>query len=826
MKRISIFFMALLGIILGVSSPAQAQTTHDGYAVFVINNVGFETLNLYMWGDVNNLNGKWPGMSVTGTETIKGITYQYFDMGADNNGKSESLIFSDNGKNQLKDFGYTISRNIYLELTKDSIVREITNADSIPDVVIAKNALWPAYTTLLSEQPKSVRILSMNNSLIHYGNEWQDDMFNQMATAQGVDAQWTAHTNLGKTLQYHYDEGEGLTEAGTPSARMLVRTQAWTHIILQEQTAKPRTNFEGFRSSVKAWVEYIRTNCPNPNAVIILPINWAYNTDPFTEYNTTFLANYQKIAQEFGVVLCPVGLAYQVAYNADNKILSWWFKDDRHPTQAATYAACCLEYATIMGVNPSDITWQPTTLTADTAALVRQYADLAAKSFSQVVDQHKHTIHYEIHAIDNNGLSTGAVSVLGDTTLSTKGIHTITTTYLGETLTATVAIDTAVTQVITTPAIAFNDDAMTYSQDFNTLGGKDVDPSTDVKTGIKQGSTLPKGWRIERNTSAPRTIGSYNMACDTTMYIGGQSLVSNAYNGTWNFGATGSDDRALGGLTTGVANATRGINVMTHLTNDGTTNYPNIVISYDIEKYRNGSNPEGFSVQLYYSTNGSTWTSAGSKFCTAFPADGNTNGSATVPMSVTSVSDTLAIDFVAGTDLYLAWNISVTNGTTCNAAPGYAIDNVSLEVLKKVVPPVAHYIYANDQTGWSTLALYAWGTAELYGSWPGIYPTDTKEINSVTYKVFPYDVTTAGSYNLIFNNGNNGSQAKDFEVTEARDYYLNVTATSVTEVGSGVNNTISSENYGNTTGRKILYNSQLLIEKNGHLYNLLGAELQ
>jgi hypothetical protein len=76
---------------------------------------------LYMWGDENDLNGGWPGMVVTGTEKIGDYTYMYFDMGAANAGLNESLIFSNNGSDQLKDYAYTIGENIYLYLTKDSI---------------------------------------------------------------------------------------------------------------------------------------------------------------------------------------------------------------------------------------------------------------------------------------------------------------------------------------------------------------------------------------------------------------------------------------------------------------------------------------------------------------------------------------------------------------------------------------------------------------------------------------------------------------------------------------------------------------------------------
>lgn len=826
MKKFFLFALALLSLGVGnVSAKPHADgVTHDGYTVYVLDHTGWDAIALYMWGDVNGLNGAWPGMNVTGTQTVKGIEYKYFDMGAANTGLSESLIFNNNnGGVQLKDYGYTITKDIYLEVTASG-VRAITNADSIPDPVLGGVALWPSYTTLLSKQPAEVKVLSMNNSLIHYENEWQDDMFNQMAVAEGKNATWTAHTNLGKSLKYHYDEGEGLTDAGTPSARMLVRTQAWTHIILQEQTAKPRTNFAGFRQSVADWVEYIRTNCPNPNAVIILPVNWAYNTDAaFSASNAEMLANYRAVAQEFGVVLCPVGVAYDQAYKQDANILKDWFKDDRHPKQNATYMACCLEYATIFGVSPATISWAPSTLTAAEAEAMRTYADNTYRSFTQVVDQHRHTVHFEMHQLDAEGLSVKALATVCDTTLTAVGSHTLTTTYEGKQYKATVVVDTAHTQVITYPAIAFNETNIAYTQDFDVLGGAEIDPSTDAKTGILRGSVLPEGWRVERNTTGPRQVGMYASAVDTATYIGGQSLVSKAYNGIWNFGATGSTDRAIGGLTTGVANGTRGVNIMAHLTNNGTTGYAGVEIAYDIEKYRNGNNEAGFTVQLYYSTNGNTWQSAGDAFKTSYAKDANTDGAAVVPMLTTHVMDTLKVEFTAGTDLYLAWNISVTSGENCAGAPGYALDNVSFATVEKEIPVSAHHIYADDQTGWASLALYAWGTAELYGTWPGIYPEATEVIDGVTYKVFPYDITEAASYNLIFNNGNNGQETPSFEITEARDYYLVVTAEKMYEVGSAIENTTADTA---ADARKFLHNGVLYIERAGKIYNAQGRYLK
>jgi hypothetical protein len=100
-------------------TPVNAdEITHDGYTVFVSNQTGWDDVTLYMWGDVNDLNGGWPGMTPTGTQTINGVSYLYFDMGEANTGLAEDLIFSNNGSSQLPDFAFTIDHDVYLEISK------------------------------------------------------------------------------------------------------------------------------------------------------------------------------------------------------------------------------------------------------------------------------------------------------------------------------------------------------------------------------------------------------------------------------------------------------------------------------------------------------------------------------------------------------------------------------------------------------------------------------------------------------------------------------------------------------------------------------------
>jgi hypothetical protein len=202
--------------------------------------------------------------------------------------------------------------------------------------------------------------------------------------------------------------------------------------------------------------------------------------------------------------------------------------------------------------------------------------------------------------------------------------------------------------------------------------------------GTAGAATLPDGWKIERMIGefAQRTVGTYANAVNVTMYSGGANMSATAANGTYNFGSGDattsltSTDRALGGSATGATTSTQAVNLYLHIKNTGTTDIANISISYDIEKYRYGSNAAGFSIQLHTSDNGSQWTSAGTDFYTFFPADASTAGTAVVPIQTVSVSKALPVSLAAGAEMYLAWNYSVATGASSPYAQQLALDNV------------------------------------------------------------------------------------------------------------------------------------------------------
>ena len=95
-------------------------------------------------------------------------------------------------------------------------------------------------------------------------------------------------------------------------------------------------------------------------------------------------------------------------------------------------------------------------------------------------------------------------------------------------------------------------------------------------------------------------------------------------------------------------------------------------------------------------------------------------------------------------------------------------------------------VYIIDQTGWDAIALYQWGDVNnLGGSWPGMQVTGTWTCKGQEYKYFEYGDEIFGlGQNLIFNNNDNGTQLKDYNIhfdEGVKDYFLLVTADGVSE---------------------------------------------
>ena len=206
----------------------------------------------------------------------------------------------------------------------------------------------------------------------------------------------------------------------------------------------------------------------------------------------------------------------------------------------------------------------------------------------------------------------------------------------------------------------------TITQDFNIMGTSET-------------ATLPAGWKVD-NDKSPRIVGTYSNASTSTTKNAGNNMPTNASHGIYNYGAgpaSSATDRAIGGLSS--KSGSKSVNIYVQLKNNGSTDINSFTISYDVEKYRKGSNIAGFTIQMYYSTNGTNWTPAGTDFITSFPSDGVTANYDSAPGEIKNVTNkTLNQTIAPNGFLYLAWNYSVTSGNTTSNAQALGIDNVSI----------------------------------------------------------------------------------------------------------------------------------------------------
>jgi hypothetical protein len=280
-----------------------------------------------------------------------------------------------------------------------------------------------------------------------------------------------------------------------------------------------------------------------------------------------------------------------------------------------------------------------------------------------------------------------------------------------------------------------------YTQNFDNIGATAT-------------ATLPTDWKVDKQATV-RTVGTFSSAVTATELVGGNSLSTTAGNGIYNFGAgvpSSAIDRAVGFLSS--TNGTKSGNLYAQLINSTGLSLGGVKISYDVEKYRNGLNVAGFSIQLYYSSDGSNWTSAGSNFLTSFSADADNIGFSPAPGATVSVTNqTLSVSIPNGNNFYLAWNYSVTSGSTTSNAQALAIDNVSIQGVSGVTDIV--FVSAKANAYETTLsknagALVQWRTGmEVSSLGFTIYREDDGKLNRVSPDLIAGSALFAGANTVI-----------------------------------------------------------------------------
>jgi hypothetical protein len=357
--------------------------------------------NATAWNSSTNAT-QWVQIDLTDVYDLTNITISWgaasagvYSISTSQNAKDWTILsqITSLGAANTKSLDVTKSSVRYLRINMN--IPNSANGYAINEVTVSGTPSTVTVVPTISILPKnefivsgytSPRLLSINNSLIDRND--QPTIFNPLTVSAGKNAFWEKQTRLGMDLRFHYEEGDGLLADGTPTAKYKVRSQAWTHIILQEQSNKPLTDYADFLASVKLWVAYIRANCPNPNARIILDMNWPY-TDAvdFKGDMVRLWTNYMMVAAETGVSVYPVGKAYDIIFDKDGaSTKNALYTDNRHPSLMASYMSSCVILADLYEINPEGIAYFPAGMTTDQAQLMQTRANETAKTIQNTSD--------------------------------------------------------------------------------------------------------------------------------------------------------------------------------------------------------------------------------------------------------------------------------------------------------------------------------------------------------------------------------------------------------------------------------------------------------
>lgn len=183
--------------------------------------------------------------------------------------------------------------------------------------------------------------------------------------------------------------------------------------------------------------------------------------------------------------------------------------------------------------------------------------------------------------------------------------------------------------------------------------------------GTAANATLPANWRMSPSGNA---VGAWSAGVNITSQAASSGAPSSG--GRYNWATSAGTDRAIGFLTDGAYNSPNA--VMAYFRNTTGATVSNMTIAYSIERYVvNTTVP---IVDLYISTNGTTWSSIPSMSTTSsdYPSAANAF-SFTAPKTIHKTG-VIGISLADNADIYFRW-VFITGNT---GSQGLGLDNVSI----------------------------------------------------------------------------------------------------------------------------------------------------
>ena len=220
-----------------------------------------------------------------------------------------------------------------------------------PSKTANANPTEPAPTPPAPAGPVT-RVLLIGNSYTFY-NGGVDAVLQALARAKGRNFECTASTSGGKTLEWHWEEGD---------ARSAIARGGWDYVVLQEYSTRPIGDVPAMHKYARLFDGEIK----NAGAKTIFYMTWARFHEP--ENQLAITRAYDAIAKDLNALVARVGPARERVLE-QRPDLKLHMEDRSHPTPAGTYLAACVFYATITGDSPEGLPATVTTASGKTITL-------------------------------------------------------------------------------------------------------------------------------------------------------------------------------------------------------------------------------------------------------------------------------------------------------------------------------------------------------------------------------------------------------------------------------------------------------------------------
>ncbi len=213
--------------------------------------------------------------------------------------------------------------------------------------------LFSGFSLVAAQQGDTLQVLFIGNSYT-YENDLSS-MFREMAKAANRPVYVDESTVGGYSLEQHM--------AYRPSFAKIVERQ-WGYVILQEQSMIPTIPFYRDNSMYPA-ARQLDALIKSVGAKTIFFLTWgrklggrqtigSYSSPAFKDFfqmQDSLTSAYRRIATELSAGLCPIGLAWKLAFRADPNA-ALWQDDNSHPSSEGTYLSACTLFSTVFGSTP------------------------------------------------------------------------------------------------------------------------------------------------------------------------------------------------------------------------------------------------------------------------------------------------------------------------------------------------------------------------------------------------------------------------------------------------------------------------------------------